>query len=195
MSTDCHKEKPIKADAINLMGRIVYLTGSIDDRSVEQNIRSVFGLAANGGNDPITLVINSHGGSVADTLALHDALMVVACPINTLIVGRAYSAAAVLAAISEPGRRYIMPNATMMIHDLKSGCRGGVNEMRSHVERSSEMQARIEQLILAATRLKRKRMRRMMRKEVVFGAHDAVKCGMVDAIIDDIDEITGKGQG
>ena len=192
MSTDSHKGKPIKANTTNPLSRIVYLTGTIDDRSVQQNIESVFGFAA-ASDDPIMLVINSHGGSVSDMLALHDALMVVPCPIYTFVVGRAYSAAAVLAIIGEPGRRFIMPHATMMIHPLKSGCRGGVDEMKAHVERSSEMQDRIEQMLLDASDLKRKQMRRMMKNEIVLGAQEAVQSGMVDAVIADINTIGANG--
>lgn len=179
-------------DIKDLMGRVIHLTGSIDERMIQHKIEAVFGFAADG-DDPILLVINSYGGSISDMLALHDTLMMVPCPIYTFVVGRAYSAAAVLAIIGEPGRRFIMPHATMMIHPLKSGCRGGVDEMKAHVERSSEMQDRIEQMLLDASDLKRKQMRRMMKNEIVLGAQEAVQSGMVDAVIADINTIGANG--
>ncbi len=78
----------------------------------------------------------------------------------------------------------------MLIHDLRSGCRGNLGEMKAQVERGTELQERIERAVLKGTNLKRRLMRRLMSKERFINAEDTIKYGMADTIIDDIDQIS-----
>ncbi len=170
-----------------LLSRLVYLNGTINEDSAQQCIQGLFGLSKVN-SEPILLVINSMGGSIADMFAVHDAIRILPCPIYTLVLGRAYSAAAVLTIMMPSGRRFITPHSTMMIHRIRSGARGSLDDMQNHIQRDFAIQKRIARDVLKNTNLK-KQMKRLMEKEHIIKAKDAVKYGMVDGVIDDMNQI------
>ena len=104
-----------------LQDRIILLTGEIDDDSAAVAVAQLLYLEAQDSEKEVSLYINSPGGSVTAGLAILDTMRHVRCPVSTTAVGLAASMGAVLLAAGEKGKRRLLPNAEVMIHQPLGG--------------------------------------------------------------------------
>lgn len=119
-----------------LKDRIIFIGG--DDISTDASnllIAQLLYLESEDNEKPINLYINSPGGQITAGLAIYDTMMNIKCPVHTLVVGMAMSFGLVLAAAGEPGKRFILPNARMMMHQpLIGGHGGGISGQATDIE-------------------------------------------------------------
>jgi len=99
-----------------LKDRIVFLGGGIDDATANVIVAQMLFLSNEDSRTPISLYINSPGGSVSAGLAVYDTMRFLRCEVHTFCVGLAASMAAVLMCSGSPGKRYLLPNARMLLH-------------------------------------------------------------------------------
>lgn len=104
--------------------RAVFMNGEVTDVSVQLIIAQLFHLSFEDDKSPISLYINSPGGSVHAGLALHDAIRHIKAPVHTIVMGLAASMGSFIANAGEQGHRYVLPESTTMVHRVSSGTRG-----------------------------------------------------------------------
>ena len=112
-----------------LADRIVYLGTELDDGVANTVIAQLLHLASEGPETPISLYINSPGGSITAMLAVYDAMQYVSAPVATTCVGQAAWTAAVLLAGGEPGQRAILPHGRVVLHQPAAQGRGTVPDL------------------------------------------------------------------
>lgn len=178
----------------DLLKRTVYLTGTIDDNSAQQCIERLMSLSASG-DEPILMLVNSCGGRTSSMFAIHDAIGLIPNEVYVVVMGHALSSAADLVIMQPKGRRFMTPNSTMLIHGVRTGVNGTLNDIENHIERGRSVEHRIEEAILHNTKLTRKKMKRLAKAEQFICSEDAEKWAMVDAVIANINAIITNGQG
>ena len=118
-----------------LEDRIIFLTGTVDRTMADLAVAQMIFLEAKDPNKDIYVYINSGGGSVTAGLAIYDTMKYIKCDVNTICLGCAASMAALLLAAGTKGKRYALPHAEIMIHQvLISGEGGGISGSASDIE-------------------------------------------------------------
>lgn len=116
-----------------LQDRIVFLNGEVNDVSSYLIVSQLMFLNSENPNEPINLYINSPGGSVTAGLAIKAAMDYVNAPVHTYGMGMCASMGAFLLASGEPGFRHVLPDTTVMIHQVLGGAEGQVTDMKIRV--------------------------------------------------------------
>ena len=128
------KEQIMSVLSRDLMSkRTIYLNGEINDEAALSIITQLHYLEDNS-QEPITLVINSPGGSVSAGLAIYDVMQALSCPVTTAAVGLAASMAALVLAAGTKGRRYASPNSRIMIHQPLGMAQGQATDIQIAAE-------------------------------------------------------------
>src|SRR5574337_1935573 len=112
-----------------LKDRIVFLGGPIDDDVANLVIAQLLFLESEDPDKDINLYVNSPGGSVTAGLAIYDTIQYVKPPVSTICIGQAASMGAVLLAAGAKGKRFALPNASIMIHQLSGGFSGQASDI------------------------------------------------------------------
>lgn len=107
----------------NLQSRIIHCFGDIEENMAESIIAQLLYLDAQS-NDEIQFYINSYGGDVTAGLAIYDTIKYIKSPVRTICVGKAMSMGAVLLSGGTKGKRCVLPNSTVMIHQALGGAKG-----------------------------------------------------------------------
>ncbi|MEK9151847.1 MAG: ATP-dependent Clp protease proteolytic subunit [Patescibacteria group bacterium] len=170
-----------EADPFDL-GRTLRLSGVLNWEAAEALVTNLETLAT-ASNDPIRLVIASPGGLVACGLAVLDTINRIAIPVTTEVMGCAYSAGALVAQAGT--RRLIAPNGLIRLHEVTEDCNGMVvlSQMQRMVEENVARQGRLESIIAKKTGQPRRVIHSWCINEHPFGAEEALKMRLVDAII------------
>ena len=111
--------------------RIVFLAGSITDLNANVVIAQMLYLVSKDSKRDIKLYINSPGGSVTAGLAIYDTMQYIKCPVSTICIGLTASMAAIILASGEKGKRFALPNAEVLLHQVMGGVHGQPNEIKN----------------------------------------------------------------
>lgn len=162
-------------------GRIVTLFDEVNDASAGYIIKQLLVLDSMS-NDPITLYINSPGGSVSAGLAIYDTIQHITSVVSTVGVGMCASMGALLLCSGAPGKRFVLPHTQVIIHQPLGGVSGQATEIQIACERILETKKRINQIMAAHTGQTVKRISADTERDKCMWAEDAVAYGLVDAI-------------
>ena len=124
-----HGERPYDIYSRLLKDRIIFLGTAIDDNVANGIVAQLLFLESQDPEKDIFLYINSPGGSVTAGMAIYDTMNFIKAPVATICVGQAASMGAVLLASGEPGKRRMLPNARVMIHQPLGGARGQASDI------------------------------------------------------------------
>lgn len=150
----------------------------------EYTIRAMRFLAEENSENPITLLINSEGGSVVDGLAIYDTMKALPCPVRTICVGEASSMVAVILAGGEKGNRAILPNAQVMIHDpILTGCGGPALTVDAISQRLMRTRKLVAEIMAECTGKSVEEILEKTARDTFFTANEAVEFGLVDSVI------------
>ncbi len=163
--------------------RIVFLTGEINDQSAKDICMALRYLDATGRQD-IRLEINSPGGSVTSGMAIVDAMNMCRCDIATICTGMAASMAAFIAAQGARGKRWMTPNAVMMIHQPIGSAGGQASDIVVSARHIQETKEKMNTMLAKATGKDIETIARDTDRDYYLDAHEAVEYGLVDGIID-----------
>ena len=166
-----------------LRERIVFLGRPIDDDVANLIIAQLLHLEGEDQDRPINLYINSPGGDVLGLLGIYDAMQFLAAPVHTVCVGQAASAAAVLLAAGDPGHRYVLPNARVLIHQPHGGAQGQSTDMEIAVAEMVHMRERIIDILTERTNQSRDKIKTDMDRDFILRGEDAVAYGLVDEVL------------
>ncbi len=166
-----------------LKDRIVFLGGPIVDPVANVVIAQLLFLESQDPKSDIKLYINSPGGAVTSALAIYDAMCYVKPDVSTICVGVAASAAAVLLAAGAKGKRYALPNAEVLIHQVMGGTEGQAVEIKIEAEHILRVKKRINEILAKHTAQPFAKIETDTDRNFYMDAEEARKYGIIDEII------------
>lgn len=165
-----------------LKDRIIILSGEITDTSANTVVAELLYLDSINQND-ISLYINSPGGSVTAGMAIYDTMNFVKSDVSTICIGLAASMAAFLLSSGQKGKRYVLPNSEVMIHQPLGGVEGQATEIKIAAERILKMKEKLNKMLSKNTEKDLKTIENDTERDYFLNAEEAVNYGLVDEIL------------
>lgn len=169
-----------------LKDRIVFLGEDVNPHTANLIVAQLLFLDNQSSTKPINFYINSPGGHVYDALAIYDTMQFIKSPVHTFGIGMQASAAAFLLSSGEKGKRFILPHATVMIHQPSSGTRGKVTDQEIDLKESLRVKKLLEQIMAKNTGQKLDRIHEDMERDKWLDAKEAKTYGIVDKVIESV---------
>lgn len=166
-----------------LKDRIVFLGGPIDDSVSNLIIAQLLFLESEDPDKDIFLYVNSPGGLVTAGLAIYDTMQYLKAPVSTICVGQAASMGAVLLAAGEPGKRFALPNARIMIHQPLGGFQGQATDIQIHAEEILRMRERLNQILADHSGQKLEKISRDTDRDFFMSSTAAKEYGIIDDMV------------
>jgi ATP-dependent Clp protease protease subunit len=166
-----------------LENRVVFLVGEINHVTANRVIMQMLYLQSVKKDQDINFYINSPGGVVDDTLAVYDIMRFLSCEVATYCIGRAESGGAILFMAGKKGKRYILPNAKVMIHQPFGGVYGQAADIEIQAEEILKTKDNLVRIMAECTGQTKDRVREDSERDRFFGAKDAVKYGLCDEVL------------
>lgn len=167
-----------------LKDRIILVTEEINSATSTSIVAQLLALEAEDGDAPITMYINSPGGSITDGMAIYDIMNRISCPIITIGVGMAASMGAVLLSSGTKGMRYCTPNATVMIHQPLGGVQGQATEIEIVAQRILKLRKKLYSLLAQNAGVDFEVMARACERDNYLEAEESLELGLVDEILE-----------
>lgn len=176
------------------IGRRVILSGTINEREARQLIERVLELEAESATKPVTVIVDTFGGSIDSMYMMVDTLRGLKCPVRTLCMGKAMSAGAfVLACAAKKGSRFMTPNARVFLHQVHGGTYGATSEMEVDVKETKRLQEKMIVDLAEVTGQEEATIRADFRRTLYLTAEEAKEYGIVDEIIAQWTEKSAEG--
>ena len=165
-----------------LKDRIIILNGEITDNSSNVVVAELLYLDSIS-NDDISLYINSPGGSITAGMAIYDTMNFVKSNVSTICVGMAASMAAFILSSGEKGKRYILPNAEVMIHQPLGGAQGQATEIKIAAERILKLKKKLNKILSDNTGKDINTIDNDTERDYFMDSNEALNYGIVDKIL------------
>jgi ATP-dependent Clp protease, protease subunit len=166
-----------------LKDRIIFLGTAIDDGVANAIIAQLLFLDQQNSKEDIKLYINSPGGVVSSALAIYDTMQYVRADVQTICVGLAASAASLLLAAGKKGKRFVLPNAEVMIHQVMGGTQGQASDIDIHAKHIIKTKVTLNQILAKHTGQKISKVENDTDRDHFMSAQEAVKYGIADKVI------------
>jgi ATP-dependent Clp protease protease subunit len=167
-----------------LIDRIIFLGQPIDDHVANIIIAQLLFLENQSPETDIKLYINSPGGSVSAGLAIYDTMKYIKSDVSTICIGMAASMAAVLLSAGAKGKRLILPNAEVMIHQVMGGMEGQASDIKIHAERILRMKQQLNRILADHTGQKLDIIEKDTDRDNFMTAKEAIGYGLVDKMVE-----------
>ncbi|WP_138413358.1 ATP-dependent Clp protease proteolytic subunit [Sinomonas gamaensis] len=166
--------------------RIIFMGVQVDDASADDIMAQLLVLEANDPDRDITMYINSPGGSFTAMTAIYDTMQFIRPEIQTVCLGMAASAAAVILAAGTPGKRLALPNSTVMIHQpsLSGGSGGQATDLEIQAREVLRMREWLEQTWAKHTNKTPEEISRDIERDLFLTAPEAQTYGLVDEVLE-----------
>ncbi len=165
-----------------LKDRIIILSGEIDDNLSNIVVAELLYLDSLN-HDPISIYINSPGGSITSGTAIYDTMNFTKSKVSTVCVGMAASMAAFLLASGEKGMRYALPNSEVMIHQPLGGAQGQATEIKIAAERIIRLKEKLNLILSEKTGQDIKKIESDTERDYFLTAPEALEYGLIDEIL------------
>jgi ATP-dependent Clp protease, protease subunit len=166
-----------------LKDRIIFLGEPIDDHVANIVIAQFLFLDAESKDKDIKFYINTPGGSVTSGMAIYDTMQYVKCDVSTICVGMAASMGATLLAAGTKGKRFILPNSEVMIHQVMGGTEGQASDIKIRAEHILDVKNRLNKILAKHTGQTITNIEKDTDRDRFMTAEEAKKYGIVDKII------------
>jgi len=166
-----------------LKERIIFLGEPIDDHIANIVIAQMLFLDAADPKKEIKVYINSPGGSVTSALAIYDTMQYLKSDVVTICLGQAASAAAVLLAAGKKGKRFSLPNARIMIHQVMGGAEGQATDVEIRTREMLRIKNQINKILAKHTGQSVAKVEKDTDRDYYMSAEEAKKYGIIDKII------------
>ncbi|KGF01819.1 ATP-dependent Clp protease proteolytic subunit [Actinomyces sp. S4-C9] len=164
--------------------RIVFLGVQVDDASADDVMAQLLVLESQDPDSLITMYINSPGGSFTAMTAIYDTMQYIKPQIQTVCLGQAASAAAVLLAGGTPGKRLALPNARVLIHQpAMQGMQGQASDIEIVAEEIDRMRTWLEDTLAKHSGRTPEQVRRDIDRDKILTAQDALEYGLIDQVL------------
>ena len=169
-----------------LKARRLFFSAGVGTGSANEAIRKLWYMDITGPGEPITIVINSPGGSVDAGFAIWDQIKSMKSPVCTVVTGMAASMGSVLALCADKGKRYATPNARIMIHQpsMPGGVQGPAADIAIHAEEIVKMREKLVDLYTESTGQPREVIAKALDRDKWMSAQEALDFGLIDKIVD-----------
>ncbi|MEV6563767.1 ATP-dependent Clp protease proteolytic subunit [Streptomyces kronopolitis] len=167
--------------------RIVFLGTPVDDASANDVMAQLIHLEHAAPQQDISLYINSPGGSFTAMTAIYDTMHFVSCDVQTVCLGQAASAAAVLLAAGAPGKRLALPGSRILIHQpaLQEPVQGQATDLQIQAEELLRTRDALEEMLARHTGQTRARIAADIERDTIFDARAAQEYGLIDGLTRD----------
>jgi ATP-dependent Clp protease, protease subunit len=164
--------------------REIYLWGQVDDESAEKIVKRILYLNSTGSGD-ICLYLNSPGGAISSGLAIYDAMQASKSPISTICMGQAASMGAVLLCAGAKGKRYIWPNARVMIHQplISGSMYAPATDIQIQAEEMLRIRQILNQILAKHTGKSFEQVEKDTDRDYYLSAKEALEYGLIDKIV------------
>jgi ATP-dependent Clp protease, protease subunit len=167
-----------------LKERIIFLVGPVEDHMASLICAQLLFLESENPDKEIFMYINSPGGIVTSGLSIYDTMQYIRPKISTLCFGQAASMGSLLLAGGEPGMRYALPNARIMIHQPSGGFQGQATDIEIHAKEILSLKARLNQIYVKHTGQKLSTIEKNMERDNFMTSEMAKEFGLIDNILD-----------
>ncbi|HLC92049.1 MAG TPA: ATP-dependent Clp protease proteolytic subunit [Candidatus Saccharimonadales bacterium] len=172
-----------------LKDRIIFIGDDVNPHTANLIVAQLLFLDNENSDKDIYLYINSPGGSAYDAMAIYDTMQYIKSDIQTVGIGIQASAAAFLLSSGTKGKRFMLPNSSVMIHQPSSGTKGKVTDMEIDLKESLRIKRRLNEIMAKNTGQSLKRIEQDMERDYWLDAAEAKKYGVVDRVITSIKPI------
>jgi ATP-dependent Clp protease, protease subunit len=173
-----------------LIDRIVFLGTPVDDGVANVIIAQLLFLQMSDPKKDIHFYINSPGGSVTAGLAIYDTMQFMTCDVNTYCIGQAASMGAVLLCAGTKGKRFALPNANVMIHQVLGGAEGQASDVEIRVKYMLKLKQRLNSIISKHTGKDVNQVEKDCDRDNFMSAEEAKNYGLVDQVVQSRREVT-----
>jgi len=163
--------------------RIVFLAGPITDMNANVIIAQMLYLVSKDPKRDIKLYINSPGGSVTAGLAIYDTMQYLKCPVSTICIGLTASMAAIILAAGTKGKRFALPNAEILLHQVMGGAQGQASEIEITARQIIKIKGSINQILSNHTGQPIDRVEKDTDRDFYMTAQEAQVYGLIDEVI------------
>ena len=166
-----------------LKERIIFLTGVIEDNMANLIVAQLLFLQAEDAKKDISIYVNSPGGSVSSTLAIIDAMNHIKPDVSTVCVGIAASGAALVLSAGSKGKRFILPNAEVMIHQPLGGAEGQATDIAITAKHILKTKDSLNKMLAANTGQPLSKIEQDVERDFFMDSQEAKKYGIIDKIL------------
>ena len=166
-----------------LKDRIIVLGTPVDDHVASLVCAQLLFLESENPEKPIHIYVNSPGGVVTAGMAIYDTMRYISAPVSTLCIGQAASMGAFLLAAGEPGMRFALPNARILIHQPLGGMQGQATDIEIHAKEMLRTRKVLNEILAANTGQKLKKIEKDTDRDYFMSAQEAKDYGLIDKIL------------
>ncbi|MGO2750140.1 MAG: ATP-dependent Clp protease proteolytic subunit [Pseudoclavibacter sp.] len=165
--------------------RIIFLGVQVDDASADDIMAQLLVLESQDPDRDITLYINSPGGSFTAMTAIYDTMQYIRPEVSTVCLGQAASAAAVLLAAGQPGKRLALPNARVLIHQPSTGGagQGQASDIEIQAQEVLRMRTWLEEALSRHSGTSLDKVNRDIERDKILSAGEALEYGLIDQVL------------
>jgi ATP-dependent Clp protease protease subunit len=163
--------------------RIIFLAGPVTDMNANLVIAQMLYLASKDSKRDIKLYINSPGGSVTAGLAIYDTMQFLKCPVSTICIGLTASMAAVILAAGTKGKRFALPNAEILLHQVAGGMQGQAADIEITAKQILHMKEKLNKIIASHTGQPLNKVVKDTDRDFYLTSQEAKKYGLIDEVI------------
>ena len=167
-----------------LQDRIIFLGTQVDDSVANVIIAQLLFLENQNPEKDIKLYINSPGGSVTAGMAIYDTMQHIKPDVSTICIGMAASMGAFLLSAGAKGKRFALPNAEIMIHQVMGGMEGQASDIKIRAERILRIKEKLNQIMAKHTGKNLAQVEKDTDRDNFMSAHEALKYGLIDKVIE-----------
>jgi ATP-dependent Clp protease, protease subunit len=165
-----------------LKERVVFLNGEVNDQSANLVVAQLLFLESENPEKDINFYINSPGGAVTAGMSIYDTMQFIKPKVGTLCVGQAASMGAVLLAAGDKGKRFCLPNSSVMIHQPLGGFRGQASDIEIHARHTLKIKEQLNRVIANHTGKSYEEVVKDTDRDNFLDAKEALEYGIVDGI-------------
>jgi ATP-dependent Clp protease protease subunit len=166
-----------------LKDRVIFIGGGINDEVANLIIAQLLFLESEDPKKDISLYINSPGGVVTAGMAIYDTIQHIKPDVATICVGQAASAAAVLLAAGQKGKRFALPKSRIMIHQVMGGAEGQATDVEIQTKEMLRIKKLVNEILAEHTGQKLEKIERDTERDFYMSAEEAQKYGLIDRIL------------
>jgi len=167
-----------------LKERVIFLVGPIDDHVANLVVAQLLFLESENPDKDVHLYINSPGGSISAGMAIYDTMQFIKPQVSTLCIGMAASMGAFLLQAGAKGKRFALPNSTVMIHQPLGGFQGQATDIEIHAKYILSLRERLYALMAQHTGRSVEEIARDSERDNFLTAKAAVEYGLIDQVLD-----------
>ncbi len=183
MVPDAGDHKPMDLQSRLYMDRVVFIGQEIESAFANSIVQQLLVLQSMDAKKPITVYINSPGGSIVDGMAIYDMIRRSSCPVHAVVAGMAASMGAVILSGCTKGERGILPHGEVLLHQPLGGARGQATDVEISANRIIKMKRTLLELLAANTGHPVAKLEEDCDRDYWLDAEDAVKYGICDKIL------------